>query len=146
MEYLADTNIYLRLVNKDDPQCVLVSTAVTALLQTGNTLLIASQSIYELWSVATRPVSANGLGWSTQQTRSVVDWLTTEFELLPDSPDAYAHWLELVTTHGVNGKPTHDTRLVALMQTRQLTRLLTLNGADFKRFDINVVHPNEVQR
>jgi predicted nucleic acid-binding protein len=144
MEYLADTNIYLRLVNKDDPQCGLVSNAVASLMQTGNTLLIASQSVYELWSVATRPASANGLGWTTQQTRSVVDWLTTEFELLPDSPDAYTHWLELVTTHGVSGKPTHDARLVALMRTRGLADLLTLNGADFKRFDINILHPSEV--
>ena len=143
MEYLADTNIYLRLINKDDPQCGLVSGAVAALMQAGNTLLIASQSVYELWSVATRPTLANGLGWTTQQTRSVVDWLTTEFELLPDSPDT--HWLELVTTHRVSGKPTHDTRLVALMQTRQLIHLLTLNGADSKRFDINVVHPIDVQ-
>ena len=146
MEYLADTNIYLRLVNKDDPQCILVSNAVASLLQAGNTLLIASQSVYELWSVATRPTSANGLGWTTQQTRIVVDWLTTEFELLPDSPDAYLHWLELVTIHSVNGKPTHDVRLVALMQTRELTHLMTLNGTDFKRFDISVVHPSEVKK
>ena len=146
MEYLADTNIYLRLVNKDDPQCGLVSKAVASLLQAGNTLLIASQSVYEFWSVATRPVAANGLGWTTQQTRSVVDWLTTEFELLPDSPDAYLHWLELVTTHGVSGKPTHDARLMALMQTHQLTHLLTLNGSDFKRYtEINSIDPSELQ-
>jgi hypothetical protein len=120
MEYLADTNIYLRLVSK----------AVASLLQAGNTLLIASQSVYEFWAVATRPVAANGLGWSTQQTRSVVDWLTTEFELVPDSPDAYMHWLELVTTHSVSGKPTH---------------LLNSNGIDFNWYtEINAVHPSEV--
>jgi predicted nucleic-acid-binding protein len=89
MKYLADTNIYLRLVNKNDPLCASVSSTITTLLQGGDSLCITAQSIYEFWAVATRSISANGLGWNTEQTRDVIDWLTTEFELLLDSPDVY---------------------------------------------------------
>jgi predicted nucleic acid-binding protein len=145
MNYLADTNIYLRLVNRDDPQCDFISSTLLSIVANGDTLFIASQSVYELWSVATRPAAANGLGWTIRQTRTVIDWLTAEFSVLPDSPDAYAHWLELVTSHEVSGKPTHDVRLVALMKAHRLEHLLTLNGADFKRFDIKSVHPAEVR-
>jgi predicted nucleic acid-binding protein len=144
MKYLADTNIYLRLINTNDPQSGLVSKAISTLIGDQHHLLIAPQSIYELWSVATRPVQANGLGWLPTQTRNIIDWLTLEFELLSDSNDLYSHWLELVTKHQVSGKPSHDARLVAAMQLHGLTNLLTLNTEDFKRFaGVNLFHPKD---
>jgi predicted nucleic acid-binding protein len=48
-----------------------------------------------------------------------------------------------VTKNKVSGKPTHDVRLVALMKAHSLERLLTLNPADFKRFDIEIVTPTQ---
>ncbi len=144
MKYLADTNIFLRLVNTNDPQSAMVSRAVTSLVQGKHLLVIAPQSIYELWAVATRPIQANGLGWLPTQTRNIIDWLTLEFELLIDSSALYENWLELVTEDQVSGKPSHDARLVAAMEVYGLTNLLTLNTDDFKRFSsIKVFHPSQ---
>ena len=145
MRLLADTNIILRFLHVADPRHEVVFAAVRGAFARGESICIAPQVIYEFWSVATRPVNVGGLGWSVARTHAEVDVLLEQFELIADSPSVFEFWLELVTIHGVSGKPSHDARLVAAMQAHGLETLLTLNGADFKRFDINVVDPNDVQ-
>jgi predicted nucleic acid-binding protein len=43
----------------------------------------------------------------------------------------FPRWLELVTANGAHGKRAHDARLVAVMLANGVTRVLTLNAADF---------------
>ena len=40
----------------------------------------------------------------------------------------------LITKYGVIGKQVHDARIVAMMLTWQLNRILTLNDRDFRRY------------
>ncbi len=143
---LLDTNICLRLANINAPQYPLISEATKALLNQGNELAIVPQNLYELWAVATRLTSSNGLGWSTRRTEEAVELLRSSFILLNDTPDLLAHWLELVARFDVKGKQVHDARLVAAMQTHNIENLLTLNIKDFERYsDVKPVHPEEVR-
>ena len=65
--------------------------------------------------------------------------------LLPDSPDVYLRWKELVFSHEVKGVQVHDAKLVALMLIHQLTHLLTLNPSDFSRYpSVTAVTPEQV--
>ena len=41
----------------------------------GNECYLTAQVLIELWVVATRLVEVNGLGWSIEQTRQVIDQL-----------------------------------------------------------------------
>lgn len=67
------------------------------------------------------------------------------FAFLPDRPEVFAEWLQLVQSYRISGKQVHDARLVAVMRPHGLTHLLTLNGADFARFaEVVAVHPHEV--
>ncbi len=66
------------------------------------------------------------------------------FRLLPYTADVLPTWEQIVITHGVSGKPSHDAHLVALMQVHGVKQLLTFNGADFKRFDVEVIEPAKV--
>ena len=142
---LLDSNICLRLANINAPQYPLVSGATKALLNEGNELAIVPQNIYELWAVATRPTSSNGLGWSTRRTEEAVELLRSSFILLSDTPDLFSTWLELVTRFDVKGKQVHDARLVAAMQTHGVENILTLNVKDFERYlEVKPVHPEEV--
>ena len=100
--------------------------------------------LYEFWSVGTRPLSVNGFGCDSRRTRSEVERLLVRFLLLPDTPEVFSHWLELVTNHDVKGKQVHDARLIAAMKAHGLEHLLTLNAEDFKRFEIKTVQPSEV--
>jgi predicted nucleic acid-binding protein len=105
--------------------------AVTRLRFAGDRLAITAQVLFEFWSVATRPVSVNGLGWTAAQTRVAVDGFRGRFSVLPELPAVIDLWLDLVTAHDLKGKRVHDAHLLATMKANGVSRLLTLNTADF---------------
>ncbi len=145
MRLLLDTNIVLRAVNRDDPDYPLVSRAVQMLSVRGDELVVVPQVIYEFWSVATRPARVNGLGWSLQLVRAEIDDFMEQWSFIEDTPEVFRRWLELVTTRQVSGKQVHDARLAAALGAHGVEHLLTLNGDDFRRFDVRVVHPLELK-
>lgn len=145
MNYLLDANILLRLADPTSNQHLLVSQALATLYARDDELLISMQGLAEFWAVATRPANANGMGYSTERTRAMIDEFRNLYGFVPDKAESLDIWLELVTKHQVIGKPTHDVRLVALMNAHQLEHILTINTADFKRFtQVKAVHPLEV--
>jgi predicted nucleic acid-binding protein len=85
------------------------------------------------------------LEFSIEQTRSEVDAILILFALLRDERAIFEPWLNLVTSHGVQGKTTHDARLVAAMLRHGVSHLLTFNTGDFVRYsEIAAVHPDDV--
>jgi predicted nucleic acid-binding protein len=139
--YLVDTNIILRFADKNAAEHREVTRVLQILLEREVSVYLVPQVAYEFWAVATRPVSANGLGWNIESVEHKVKMLTSDYALLPEVADVYRNWLELVVKYEVKGKQVHDARLVAAMQAH----LLTLNTEDFKRFtEIAPVHPGEV--
>lgn len=50
----------------------------------------------EFWAVATRPLEANGFGWTSHRTAKEVTDLQDRFVMLADSPEVLTCWLELV--------------------------------------------------
>jgi predicted nucleic acid-binding protein len=144
MRYLVDTNIILRLTNRDDPQYSFIARAVRILGNQGHEIILVPHVIYEFWAVATRRTNENGFGWSLEMTRSVVDHLLKDWTFLEDTPAIFAQWLELVTTYKVSGKQVHDARLAATAKAHNIEHLLTLNIEDFKRFDLKAIHPSEL--
>jgi len=70
---LLDTNILLRLANTVAPEHRAAKAAVARLLSGDDRPVVAAQVLFELWSVATRPIAANGLGWSVARARAEVD-------------------------------------------------------------------------
>ena len=144
--YLVDSNILLRIPRWNDPADAYVDGAVAALRKSGAVLYFTHQNIAEFWNVATRPVMANGLGLSPQETRREVRSIERAMVLLPDGPTVYAAWRDLVATHSVSGRQVHDARLVAAMMVHGVTHLLTLNTADFERYpEITPIHPRSVR-
>ncbi len=82
---------------------------------------------------------------SIDGTDRYADQLERFFTILPDSIQAFRCWRKLVRDHAVVGAKVHDTRLVAIMMTFGISRILTLNGSDFKRFaSIEVIHPESL--
>ena len=130
--YLLDTNILLRAYDPASPSYALALEAVFRLLERGDECLLTPQVLIEFWVVATRPVEVNGLGWSVEQTREVVETLLGQFPLLEESAEIFPNWFNLVVTGNVTGKRTHDLRLVAVMLANQVTHILTFNSGDFK--------------
>jgi len=135
----------LRVSNPSDTQHDLVSEAVATLLQQGHECYLIPQVLIELWVVATRPTDVNGLGWSTEYTRDIIDQLLNHFPLAGDLPQIFPTWLRVVTDKQVSGKRTHDARIVAAMLVSDLDHVLTLNPRDFSTLaEITIVHPRDV--
>lgn len=129
--YLLDTNVVLRFCNPCDVQHRVATDAISCLLAQGDECFLTAQVLIELWVVATRSVVVNGLGWTVEQTRNIIDQLLNRFPLLEESSEVFPNWLDLVTTSKVMGKRTHDVRIVAVMLVHGITHLLTFNPSDF---------------
>jgi predicted nucleic acid-binding protein len=145
MKCLVDTNILLRLVQKNSPMHLDTQRAILKLKKQGEFLCIIPQNIIEFWAVATRPLDKNGLGLSITQAEEESEKLKKIFILELDTPQIFTEWESLVIKYQVMGKQVHDARLAAAMVAHNITHLLTFNVDDFKRFsDIVVVDPRSV--
>lgn len=139
-----DANVLLRLAEPSHAHHLAAVNAVRALLASGAALHVAPQCIYEYWVVATRPISERGLGFSTSQCQRRIASMEAAFTLLAEAPEVYINWKRLAVLYKVQGKPSHDTRLVALMQAHGLSALLTFNARDFRRYapeGIQIIDP-----
>lgn len=145
MNYLADTNILLRLTELQSPHHAEAKNAVDNLLKNGDTLFLTLQNISEFWNVCTRPLDKNGLGLSVSETDVELSRIEQVFDILPDTEEVYRNWRELVVKHSVSGVKVHDAKIVAAMKAHDIKNLLTFNAKDFKRYtDIKAVEPQDV--
>lgn len=145
MAYLADTNVVTRWTLIQDPLYPVCRTAVRTLRRRGENVYITPQIVMEYWALGTRPIQANGLGLSAEQLALRVRLLLRSFVLLPDTPDIFPAWQDLVERNGIVGRQVYDARLVAVMQAHGIDQVLTFNGAHFRRFPgITVVEPQAI--
>ena len=146
METLVDTNVLLRLLQPEHPQYTVASMALAGLRRQKSDLCIARQNLVEFWVVATRPVAENGLGMGPLMTAGEVRVLRDLFRVLEGKPGIADAWENLVTGHLVSGKQAHDAHLVAVMNIHGVRRILTFNGAGFRRYDsIEVIAPSSIK-
>lgn len=148
MIYLTDTNILLRIVQPNNPSYQTVQTAVRQLQADGHQLYATAQNFAEFWCVSTRPSGkSNGFGFTPSQTDILLQTVEQLFPLLPDSPNVYFEWRQLVVNYGVSGVQVHDARLVATMISHKIKYILTFNTRHFTRYadeGIEAVDPAKV--
>lgn len=145
MRYLLDTGILARLPHRTDPLHHAVRDALRRLAAGRHVFVTATQNMAEFWNLCTRPAAARGgFGLSVGETRRRLRLLERFITVLKEPDSAYAKWKALVVAHGVMGKQVHDARLVALMRAYRITRILTLNDGDFKRYEgIEAITPED---
>ena len=147
MIHVVDTSLLIRQADVNSADRPVALQAFQNLTFSGEALQVVPQNMVEFWVVATRPQAVNGLGLSVAEADIERRRLELLFPLLPDLPDLYSRWADLVNKFGVSGKPSHDARIVAAMLTHGVTHILTFNGADFRRYaplGIVVVDPVNV--
>jgi predicted nucleic acid-binding protein len=142
---LVDTNVLLRQLEPEHDHHRAAIAATMHLIESGETLHVAAQSIAEFLSVATRPAAQNGLGFGVASAASAVAEIERTFEvLLSDEAIVYQHWKRLIVERRVTGRRVFDARLVAVMLAHGVARLLTFNGADFAGLGVMVIDPHAV--
>jgi hypothetical protein len=139
---LVDTGVLVRTRQPHDELCLVANRAIDRFRLQGLSLYPAPQNLVELWVVPTRPVAQNGLNLSIPDAPLELMRLKSMFPRLPDTPTIYQVWESLVIRYQVSGKPAHDSRLVAALQVRGLTAILTFDTTGLSRYaGIEVVHP-----
>src|SRR2546421_3890379 len=108
MSTLADPNTLARMARAGPPTNAPAVSATVLLVRQGEQLCISPQNLYEFWAVATRPVTANGLGMSVAEAAAEVARIKQIFVILDDVPAIRPEWERLVTQHSVIGKSAHD--------------------------------------
>lgn len=145
MRVLLDTNILVRAAIPSDPLSTIARAATARLVALDRDLCAVPQVFCEFYVVATRPRAQNGLALSPALAHALLRDFETALMLLPDAPEVYPQWRELVRVHEVLGKSAHDARLVAAMSVHGVDAILTFNGDDFRRFPtITVMEPRAV--
>ncbi len=145
MDYLIDTNVLLRALTLRNPLRPVARRAIKTLLERGLGLCVAPQNLVELWNVCTRPEKYNGLGKTIAATDGYLRLVESFFAILPETPELFTTWRELVVTYQVSGTKVHDARLVAAMTLHHVSRILTFNTQDFGRYrHIEAINPTTV--
>jgi predicted nucleic acid-binding protein len=111
--------------------------AATVLLRqmevAGAALWISGQVLREYLAAVTRSqgaIAALPMSVSLERVR----FFAQRFWLIEDGPEVRTRLMSLLANYSVAGKQVHDTNIVATMLTNGITRLLTFNVADFRRF------------
>lgn len=145
---LVDTNILARRFERSSPLHPVANVAMKRLRARGDELVIAPQTLYELWVVLTRPAAARGgLGRTPEEAARLLGACASLCRVLPDSSAILPVWLDLVRRYKVTGTKAHDARLVASMKVHGVGNVLTFNIPDFQGFapeGIAVLDPRTV--
>jgi len=145
VKLLLDSNVLLRWADSRAPEYAQCTEAVTRLAEASNIVYVCAQVIIESYVVASRPVKANGLGFTITEARQLIGDVEESFPCLPEPSDIGKQWSKLMMRYSVIGKQAHDARIAALMLAHGVTHLLTLNPTDFARYsDITAVTPQEI--
>ncbi|GIV11579.1 MAG: hypothetical protein KatS3mg020_1070 [Fimbriimonadales bacterium] len=83
------------------------------MLSVGVEGVMTSQNLAEFWSVATRPLEADGLNWSVDHVEQAISDLESLFVVLHESEHVYQEWKRLVHLYQVSGRQVYDARLAA---------------------------------
>src|SRR5262245_61378695 len=111
MPYLIDTNIFLRLVPKSDPDRQVALRALRTLRTKKEDLYYTTQILAEFWTVCTRPATARGgYGLSPAQTERKARMIERYCKLLTESLASHEEWRRLIVAHSVQGASIHDAR------------------------------------
>lgn len=144
-DYLLDTNTLVLAANPGHSQSGAAANAVEQLKREGGTVWLCPQVLSEFWVVATRPQSANGLGWTPAEAVTRINLLLRAHPLLEEFPDLFYRWLKLVSDNQVIGKRAHDYRLFAIAELYDVPHLLTFDAAGVPvGLGVRAVNPAEV--
>lgn len=109
--------------------------ALARLERDGAALWISRRVLRAYMAAVTRPNPAGLPPLTRSEAATAVEGFLAAYGIAEDGPIASAHLLSLVRSVPIGGKQAHDANIVATMLAHGIPRLLTFNGADFRRFE-----------
>jgi predicted nucleic acid-binding protein len=133
---LLDTNILVRLNDVDSDKREACFDVIHQVRSSASNVCVCAQNLIEYASVATRPILSNGMARDHATVLRDIDYFLSAFLLLPEPPDIYIWWRNLIESVPSTGRKIHDARLVAFMLAHGIRELLTLDPEDFARYSM----------
>lgn len=130
---LVDTNVLVYASLRSSPWHTYAIQALHTQLQSGAEIWVSRQILREYIAILTRPGTTTLVAPAATAVADVAAFLIM-FHIADDTSDVTTNLLALVKSVPMGGKQVHDANLVATMQAYGITRLLTHNVADFRRF------------
>jgi predicted nucleic acid-binding protein len=136
---LVDTSVLIEATDEARSAHMVARTFI----ERGARLVLSAQVIREFLVVATRPVSANGLGMRLADALDNVREFRRIIGLLPEERPILPTLLSLLGDTPCQGKGIHDAHLVATAVAHRVRTIATLNAGDFLAFAsrVSVVVP-----
>ena len=94
---------------------------------------VSRQILREYIAVMTRQ-QIWGKALTLAEATADADAFVRRFRVLEDGPPVWDQLMELSRRYSFGGRQVHDANIVATMLENGIRRLLTFNGADFRRF------------
>lgn len=132
---MLDTNVLLSATDEGRAEHRQAMLVFNDLAGRGTTLYTSGQVMREYLSVATRPMGSNGLGLERADALANARAFGTRTTLLTEDSGVADRLLDLLDQIPCGGKQVHDANIVATMLVHGIDRLITINVADFVRFD-----------
>lgn len=135
-----DTNIVLRTYNEQLANHSKAKELLFSQVSAGAEVWISRQIIREYLVQASHPKTfliPLGMSRILTQLESIQD----SFRIADETAEVTAQLLDLLKTYPTGGKQIHDANIVATMLVNGVDTLLTMNVADFRRFEgrINIL-------
>ena len=130
-----DTNVLLYAGRPNAAEYARSQAALSRLQRDNAPLWLSRQVFREYLAAATRP-QASGPALPMAAAIADVHGFHAAFNVAEDGPKVLDRLLHLLAAHPGGGKQVHDANLVATMLEYRITRLLTFNDTDFRRFGV----------
>ena len=128
---VVDTNILLAATDRSR-ECHRAATDF--LNEDERRLAVSPQIVREYLAVTTRPVEANGFGFSGADAVANVEQFLDDMELLGEDATSTRRLLELIGQASGAGKQVHDANVVAVTLAHRAAAIVTDNTRHFSRF------------
>ena len=137
-----DTNVLVYANQQNSQHHEKARSLLASAERDGAVLWISRQVLREYLASVTR-VQGSEPALPTAVALERVRFFAIRFNVAEDGPNVFHELTELLAQVPTGGRQVHDANLVATMLAHGLTRLLTFNVADFRRFSswVEIVAP-----
>lgn len=129
-----DTNVLLRATITQFTSYDQTQQVLSELLARNTELWISRQVIREYIVQATRPQVVSFI-MTPDEILSRYKAMMSVFQIADETAEVTAQLIALLHTYPTGGKQIHDANIVATMLANGVDTLLTMNVADFRRFE-----------
>jgi predicted nucleic acid-binding protein len=139
---MLDTNVLLAATDESRAEHRDALTVLNDWVAAHTDVCTSGQILREYLAVATRPAEQNGLGLSLPDALGNVRAIRARTTLLAEDVAVADRLLGLLADVECRGQQVHDANLVATMLVHGIGTVVTMNLADFTRFEphISLIH------